>query len=82
VRAGADVARRGQRKAAGAQARHVPRRASRLRAEVAPSHRQRFGCAAILHVWPPPQARRASRAFKDVEKVLTTSGTRACVLSR
>jgi len=36
VRVGADVARRGQRKAAGAQAHHVPMVASPLRADSAP----------------------------------------------
>ena len=71
----ADVARRGQRKAAGAPARHVPQRASQLRAEAAPSYRQRTGCAALLHVrWPTGPA-RLRRAFKDVEEVLTAMGT-------
>jgi hypothetical protein len=58
---GADVARRGQRKAADARRVTVPLAASQLRADAAPSYRQRIGCAALLHVRLParPGAPRA-----------------------
>jgi len=36
---------------------------------------QRIGCAALLHVRRPASARRAPRAFKVVEEVLTDSRT-------
>jgi hypothetical protein len=43
--------------------RHGPLAASQLRADAAPSYRQRLGCAALLHVRRPAPDRRAPRAF-------------------
>ena len=71
LRDGADVARRGQRKAAGARSVTVPLAASQLRADATPTHSQRFRRVTLLYVRRPATARRASRAFKDVWKVLT-----------
>jgi hypothetical protein len=72
VQAGADVARRGQRKAAGARRATGPLATSQLQAEAASSHRQRIGCATFLHVRRQARSGAPRRAFKNVGRVLTT----------
>ena len=61
MRDGADVARRGQRKAADARSVTVPPAFGQLRADAAPFLHQRLRCAALLHVRRParPGALRA-----------------------
>ena len=62
---------KGQRKAAGAPARHGPLAASQLRTEAAPSQSQHCRRSALLHDRRLAPARRAPRALEIVERVLT-----------
>jgi hypothetical protein len=63
---------KGQRKAAGAPARHGLLVASQLRADVAPFYSQRRYRTALWHGRRPAPAWRAERALEDVVKVLTS----------
>src|SRR5262249_678817 len=69
-RDGADVARRGQRKAAGARST-VPLAASQLRADAAPTYSQRLRCAALLHVRQPARPGALRAPLKTLEIFIT-----------
>jgi hypothetical protein len=66
VRVGADVARRGQRKAAGARRATVPWWPASYGRDAAPLDGQRRCCAALSHERRPATARRAKRALEVV----------------